>query len=66
MIQSPWHTDIHRAINRDESRQHKEFDEEKSPMPQLRRSTREQKTNPRYVNAALVEVKEPLTYEKAS
>ena len=43
--------------------------EESSPQPQLRRSTRTRRPNPKYVNAAIVEeatIIEPETFKEAS
>lgn len=68
---SPWQTGVHQATP-EESRpsQIEDFEEDaQQPAPQLRRSKREKRPNPKYANAAIIEevgLKEPTSFEEAS
>ena len=55
---SPWRTGIHETPEKVQNSQPEEL--------QLRRSTRERRPNPKYIDAAYAEVKEPATFEEAS
>ncbi|KAK3015868.1 hypothetical protein RJ639_006556 [Escallonia herrerae] len=46
--------------------QHEDIQSDDGPQPQLRRSSRQRKPNPKYTNAVLAEIKEPSSYEEAS
>uniref|UniRef100_A0A2N9J3P0 Uncharacterized protein n=1 Tax=Fagus sylvatica TaxID=28930 RepID=A0A2N9J3P0_FAGSY len=52
ITQSPCQTSVHQwTPKEDRPRRQEVIEEEASPQPQLRRSTRQRKTNPRYANA---------------
>lgn len=55
-------------VGEQEETQPSEAGEERTPPPQLRRTERIRKPNPKYANAAILEdsVQEPQTYEEAS
>lgn len=60
---------MHCRTSEQEQPSQQEVREETTSQPQLRRSSRQRKPNPRYANAALAEedqVRELLTYEEAS
>ena len=64
-VENPWQTGVYQRPVEDTE----PIQEGEGSQPQLRRSTRIQKPNPKYANAAVVEVmipKEPETYEEAS
>ena len=61
---SPWQTGVHQREQREFWHEEEEKVEE---QPQLRRSTRQRKPNPKYANVAIVmEENEHITYEDAS
>ena len=54
--QSPCQTSVHQwTPKEDQPRREEVIEEEESPQPQLRRSKRNHKANPRYANATLTE-----------
>ena len=56
ITQNPWQTGVHhRTPGEDRLRPEEVQEGEESLEPQLRRSTRQRKTNPRYANAILTE-----------
>ena len=62
---SPWRIGVHETPDEVETSQLEDQQIEPS-QPQLRRSTRERRQNPKYINDAYAEVKEPTTFEEAS
>ncbi|KAJ4715914.1 Retrovirus-related Pol polyprotein from transposon TNT 1-94 [Melia azedarach] len=68
-VQSPWQSGVYQRISEEERlSQLEDVEEETSPQPSVRRSTRQRKPNPKYANAVLEEdisVKEPETFEEA-
>ncbi|XP_058071224.1 uncharacterized mitochondrial protein AtMg00820-like [Magnolia sinica] len=63
---SPWQTRVHQSSSEELCPSQHEVTVDNPP---LRRTTRQRKPNPRYVDAALAEeetVKEPMTFEEAS
>lgn len=61
---SPWRTEIHETPEEVQAIQPEEHVE--SSQGQLRRSTRDRRPNPKYIEASYAEIKEPTTFEEAS
>lgn len=61
---SPWKTGVHQRSTEDTRPSQQEIGSEDRTQ-ELRRSSRIQKPNPKYANVALVEEKEPTTFEEA-
>ena len=64
VTQNPWQTGVYQQSNEEGGPSETE---ESTPQPQLRRSTRTRRPNPKYANAAIIEeATEPETFEEAS
>lgn len=61
---SPWRTGIHETPEEVQAIQPEEHVE--PSQGQLRRSTRDRRPNPKYIEASYAEIKEPTTFEEAS
>lgn len=69
VLQNPWHTGVHQTTPEEiRPSQQEEVEVRTSPQPQLRKSTRQRKPNPKYANVAVEKddsIKEPETFEEA-
>lgn len=62
---SPWRTGVHETPDEVQTNQPEEQQQEPS-QPQVRRSNRDRRPNPKYIDAAYAEVKEPANFDEAS